>query len=122
MTATTARTTRADRLLNGIERAGNKLPNPFMLFLYLFLITALGSSILAWMDVSVQIPGADEATEMRGFFTGEGLAWFTENLGPNYLGFPPLVTVLPIAYVLAAPAALALRALPRRDDGSRGPR
>ena len=33
-----------------------------------------------------------------------------------------LVTVLPIAYVLAAPAALALRALPRRDDGSRGPR
>lgn len=33
-----------------------------------------------------------------------------------------LVTVLPVAYALAAPATLALRALPRRDDGSRGPR
>lgn len=33
-----------------------------------------------------------------------------------------LVTVLPIAYTLAAPATLALRALPRRGDGSRGPR
>lgn len=33
-----------------------------------------------------------------------------------------LVTVLPIAYTLASPATLALRALPRRADGSRGPR
>ncbi|MDO5663310.1 MAG: cytochrome c oxidase assembly protein [Brachybacterium sp.] len=33
-----------------------------------------------------------------------------------------LVTVLPIFYALAAPGTLALRALPRRDDGTRGPR
>lgn len=119
MTATTVRTTRADRLLNGIERAGNKLPNPFMLFLYLFLVTALGSSILAWLDVSVQIPGADEATEMRGFFTGEGLAWFTENLGPNYLGFPPLVTVLPIILAVGvAEKSGLLAALIRKTFGS----
>lgn len=119
MTATTVKTTRADRLLNGIERAGNKLPNPFMLFLYLFLITALGSSILAWLDVSVQIPGADEPTPMRGFFTGEGLTWFTENLGPNYLGFPPLVTVLPIILAVGvAEKSGLLAALIRKAFGS----
>lgn len=33
-----------------------------------------------------------------------------------------LATVVPIFLVLAAPTALALRALPARDDGSRGPR
>ncbi len=33
---------------------------------------------------------------VRGLFTGEGLAWFTANLGANFIGFPPLVTVVTI--------------------------
>lgn len=95
-TATTAQPTRIDRFLTGVERVGNKLPDPFMLFLFLFALTAVASTAMAWAGVSVQIPGKDEATEIKGLFTGEGLTWLTENLGPNYLGFPPLVTVLPI--------------------------
>lgn len=93
---TSRTTTRTDRMLAGIERAGNKLPEPFTLFLILFGVVAVASTLMAIAGVSVQMPGSDEVTEINGFFTAEGLTWFTENLGPNYVGFPPLVTVLPI--------------------------
>lgn len=85
-----------DRLLTGIERAGNKLPAPFNLFVWLFLIVGVIGTLASWAGVSIQVPGAEKPTAIRGLFTGEGMAWFTSNLGQNYLGFPPLVTVLPI--------------------------
>ncbi|PYG01926.1 aminobenzoyl-glutamate transport protein [Georgenia satyanarayanai] len=98
MTAGTTASRRGwpSRLLDGVERVGNRLPEPFTLFLALFVIVAVASTVMAWAGVTVQIPGSDEVTEIRGLFTGEGLVWLTENLGANYVGFPPLVTVLPI--------------------------
>lgn len=85
-----------DRFLNTVERVGNKLPEPFTLFLGLFLITGIISTILAWQGTTVQVPGSEEVTEIHGLFTAEGLTWLTTTMGDNYLGFPPLVTVLPI--------------------------
>ncbi|MCS6711502.1 AbgT family transporter [Brachybacterium sp. EF45031] len=85
-----------DRFLTGVERLGNKLPEPFTLFLVLFLLTGLISTAMALAGVVVQVPGDDEPTVIKGLFTGEGLTWLTTNLGANYVGFPPLVTVLPI--------------------------
>lgn len=43
-------------------------------------------------------------------------------LSAHMIGHMTLVMVLPIFFVLAAPVSLALRALPVRSDGSRGPR
>ncbi|MFC8923072.1 cytochrome c oxidase assembly protein [Cellulosimicrobium sp. NPDC057127] len=43
-------------------------------------------------------------------------------LSVHMLQHMALVTFLPLLYVLGAPVSLALRALPRRTDGSRGPR
>ena len=88
--------TAMDRVLGTIEAVGNKLPEPFTLFLILFLITAVISTVMAYFGAEVAVPGEDESVKIKGFFTGEGLAWFTTTLGQNYLGFPPLVTVLPI--------------------------
>ncbi|WP_278373501.1 AbgT family transporter [Brevibacterium casei] len=84
------------RLLDGIERIGNKLPEPFTLFLGLFLITGAISTAMAIAGVSVAIPGSDEIVTIKGLFTGEGMAWLTTTVGENYIGFPPLATVLPI--------------------------
>ena len=95
MTSTSS-ATRADRLLTGIERVGNKLPDPFLLFLGLFLFVGVVSTGLQLGDVSVTIPGTDEPTEVRGLFTGQGLTWLTVNLGSNFIGFPPLLTVVTI--------------------------
>lgn len=85
-----------ERFLDGVERVGNKLPEPFALFLILFLITGALSTIMEWLDVRVQVPGSDEELAINGLFTGEGMVWLTTMLGENYIGFPPLVTVLPI--------------------------
>ncbi len=43
----------SDRLLNGIERAGNKVPHPVMMFLYLIIIVIVLSHILYLAGVSV---------------------------------------------------------------------
>lgn len=85
-----------DKLLNKVEWAGNKLPEPFMLFVVLFVITGVVSTIMEMSGVVVNVPGSDEPTVIKGLFTGEGMAWLTTNLGINYIGFPPLVTVMPI--------------------------
>lgn len=109
----------ADRVLNGIETVGNKLPEPFTLFLILFLLTAVVSTIMAWSGAQVQVPGSDEVRPIHGFFTKEGLAWFTVNLGKNYVGFPPLVYVLPIILAVGiAERSGMLSALIRRLFGS----
>lgn len=41
------------RLLDGIERVGNKVPNPTLLFVYLIAFIAVLSALLAWAGVSV---------------------------------------------------------------------
>lgn len=117
--STTVRRGMTDKFLTGVERVGNKLPDPFMLFIILFGITAVVSTLMAWANVSVQLPGSEDVTEIRGFFTGEGLSWFTQNLGPNYLGFPPLATVLPILLAVGvAEKSGMLAAMIRRAFGS----
>lgn len=96
MGAAASTTTRTDRALAAVERVGNRLPDPFLLFLGLFLLVGVVSTGLQLAGTSVQIPGADEETAVRGLFTGEGLSWLTVNLGANFIGFPPLVTVVTI--------------------------
>lgn len=90
------RASATDKVLAGIEKVGNALPEPFTLFLLLFLITGIISTAMAWAGAEVQVPGSDDIRQIKGLFTKEGLAWFTVNLGENYVGFPPLAYVLPI--------------------------
>lgn len=94
---TSGKPTLGDRLLTRIEVLGNKLPEPFALFLYLILITGAVSTAMAVANVEVSVPGSEEGPiVIRGLFTGEGLVWLTTNLGANYIGFPPLQTVITI--------------------------
>ncbi len=108
-----------DRFLSGVEYLGNKLPQPFTIFLFLFVLTGVISSILAWNSVTVVVPGTDEEQAVKGLFTGEGLTWFTTTMGANYINFPPLVTVLPIMLAVGvAERSGMLSALIRRLFGS----
>ncbi|MGX1738533.1 AbgT family transporter [Corynebacterium flavescens] len=108
-----------DRFLSGVEYLGNKLPQPFTIFLFLFVLTGVISSILAWNSVTVVVPGTDEEQAVKGLFTGEGLTWFTTTMGANYINFPPLATVLPIMLAVGvAERSGMLSALIRRLFGS----
>lgn len=121
MTATTTeRRSMGDRLLTTIERWGNKLPEPFTLFVILFLFTGVVSTGMALADVAVTVPGTEDGPiEIRGLFTGEGMAWFTSNLGTNYVEFPPLKTVITILLAVGiAEKTGMLAAVVRKAFGS----
>ncbi|MCT2089020.1 AbgT family transporter [Micrococcus terreus] len=86
-----------DRLLGGVEKWGNRLPDPLILFTGLFLTVAVLSTVFGALGTTVTVPGSEEGpVTVKPFFSGEGLSWFTTTLGENYIGFPPLVNVLPI--------------------------
>jgi aminobenzoyl-glutamate transport protein len=42
-----------DKLLDGVERVGNKVPHPVLMFAYLILIVIIASTILGWLGVSI---------------------------------------------------------------------
>ena len=42
-----------DKLLDGVERVGNKVPHPVLMFAYLILFIIIASTILGWLGVSV---------------------------------------------------------------------
>jgi aminobenzoyl-glutamate transport protein len=50
---TAAEETAAKGFLNTLERLGNKVPSPAIMFLYLIAFLALLSAVLAWADISV---------------------------------------------------------------------
>jgi aminobenzoyl-glutamate transport protein len=85
---------RLDRLFNAIERIGDRIPDPFMLFVYLTLGLAIVSTIVAAWDVSVRIPGETNTIPVRGLLTTAGLVWWLENFVQNFISFPPFGAVL----------------------------
>jgi aminobenzoyl-glutamate transport protein len=91
---TDARPSRLDRVFDAIERLGDRIPDPFMLFVYLTGVLALASTLVAASGVSVRIPGETNAIPVRGILTTGGLVWWLENFVQNFIGFPPLGAVL----------------------------
>lgn len=91
------------RILDGIERAGNRLPHPFALFLILFLALGAISTAVSWFNVSTVMPGAKAPVPVKGLFTGEGVSWLMTTAVTNFIGFPPLgvVVVLMLAVGVA---------------------
>ncbi|MEV4645468.1 AbgT family transporter [Saccharopolyspora sp. NPDC049357] len=113
------RSRRLDRVLNLIERIGNKLPEPFILFGILFLVVAVVSTAISAFGVTVTIPGAEKATPVRGAFTGEGLEFLFTKMAENFIGFPPLETVVTIMLAVGlAERTGMLTALIRSSFGS----
>ena len=111
------------RLLAGIEKAGNRVPSPAILFLALCVGVIVLSQILDWLDVSVTsqvVDTASEATEQRqdgvsalpyadappdyevetetfavdGLLTGDGIRFMFTSFVPNFLGFTAMGVIL----------------------------
>ncbi|WP_181347551.1 AbgT family transporter [Thalassobacillus sp. CUG 92003] len=82
------------RFLNGIERAGNKLPDPFMLFVYLALFIILFSWFVSLFGTTVVQPGSGEEVPIKSLISGEGLEYILTSMLENFTGFKPLGLVL----------------------------
>jgi aminobenzoyl-glutamate transport protein len=83
-----------NRFLNGVEKAGNKLPDPAMLFLYALLIVWVGSWIGSQFSFDLVNPRTGEAVVVNNLLTGAGLAEFLASMVTTFTGFAPLGIVL----------------------------
>ena len=90
----TVKKSKISRLLNGIERVGNKLPDPFMLFVALAGIVIILSWIISLFDVTFTLPGEDEAVAIQSLISAEGLQFMLTSMIDNFVGFGPLGIVL----------------------------
>ncbi|MEE1199765.1 MAG: AbgT family transporter [Christensenellales bacterium] len=89
-----------DRLLNVIEVAGNKLPNPALLFAYLSLFIIVLSAILKFFNLSatgsqVSSTGVSETTvSVVSLLTRDGLIFMLTKAISNFTSYAPLGVVL----------------------------
>ncbi|HUF80433.1 MAG TPA: AbgT family transporter, partial [Burkholderiales bacterium] len=89
-----ARPTLLDRLLDFIERAGNKLPDPAILFVIALLITWGLSALLAPVQFAEIDPRSQQPLQIQNQLTGPALASFLANMVTVFVNFPPLGIVL----------------------------
>jgi aminobenzoyl-glutamate transport protein len=94
-----------DRALDAIEWAGNKLPDPAMLFLLALVLTWVISALLApveFTEIDPRTMGQDahgaartpQPIRVQNMLTGPALAEFLARLVRTFVEFPPLGIVL----------------------------
>ena len=83
------------RILDGIEKVGNKLPDPVILFAILALGIIVVSAILSAIGLSVENPTKPgETLTVLNLLSPEGIQYIFESAVSNFTGFAPLGTVL----------------------------
>ncbi|WP_354004727.1 AbgT family transporter [Vibrio stylophorae] len=82
------------KFLNFIERAGNKIPDPALLFFWGLILTWILSAILSRVDFGLIHPITKEAVEVKNLMTGTEMANFLATMVKNFTGFAPLGIVL----------------------------
>ena len=82
------------RLLDLVERLGNRLPDTMTLFALLALAIVLASWVCARLGVSVIHPRDGSLIEATSLLTRLGLQRMFTDAVKNFTGFPPLGTVL----------------------------
>src|SRR5690625_1316294 len=85
---------KVSRFLNRIESIGNKLPDPFILFVFLAAFVIVLSWIISFFDVAFIQPGEDEKVAVKSLVSGEGLEYILTSMLENFVGFKPLGIVL----------------------------
>ncbi len=81
-------------ILGWIEWAGNKLPDPAMLFVWALLLTWVLSALLASVDFEDKDPRTEKPIEVKNQLTGAALTTFLTKMVKTFTDFPPLGVVL----------------------------
>lgn len=82
------------KIFSLIERAGNKIPNPFLLFVYLIVVLMLATALLSWLQVAVRNPANGEIITVKNLMSSAGVQWLLPNIIKNFSGFAPLGSIL----------------------------
>lgn len=68
------------KLYGWVEKIGNKVPHPFLLFIYLIVVLMAATAILSALNVSVQNPTDGSRVVVKNLLSIEGLHWFLPNV------------------------------------------
>ena len=85
-------------VLSSIERVGNKLPHPFILFTILAAIVVVISTILATLGVSAINPQTDAEVYVRSLLSSDGIEFMLTSVVSNFVNFPPLGLILVVMF------------------------
>ncbi|MFD1067811.1 AbgT family transporter [Oceanobacillus locisalsi] len=83
-------------ILSKIEGFGNKLPEPYMLFVFFIIILMIVSVILSIFEITVLDPKTSEELEIRSLWSSEGIEFMVTSLVTNFTAFAPLGVVLSV--------------------------
>jgi aminobenzoyl-glutamate transport protein len=86
--------TALDRFLNALERVGNRLPDPAVLFVIALALVWILSALLAPVAFPDIDPRTREPIRVQSQLTGAALAAFMANMVNVFVNFPPLGVVL----------------------------
>ncbi len=68
------------KLYGWVEKIGNKVPHPFLLFIYLIVALMAATAILSALNVGVQNPTDGSRVVVKNLLSVEGLHWFLPNV------------------------------------------
>jgi aminobenzoyl-glutamate transport protein len=85
---------RFDKFLNWVEKVGNKLPEPLLLFAGLSVVVVLLSYVFSLLGFSDIHPVTKEPLYVVNLLSVSGLQRILSNAVNNFLSFPPLGIVL----------------------------
>lgn len=77
-----------------VERVGNKLPDPFWLFVILSVVVLISSWIGNKLGMRAEIPSDGETVEVTNLLSAEGLQKMVSEAVENFITFPPLGVIL----------------------------
>ncbi|MDK8625452.1 AbgT family transporter [Corynebacterium appendicis] len=101
--------------LGWIEKIGNKLPDPFWLFVILSGVVAVSSWLASRAGLSAVDPSSGEEIHVENLLTGENLSRMVSDAVENFITFPPLGVILAVMLGVAiAEKTGLLSALVRR--------
>lgn len=86
--------TKLEKILFGIEKIGNKIPDPMMLFVYLSIITIIASAVLTYFDWSAINPVTKKIVKVYNLATVDGLLKMLTSAISNFVTMPALGMVL----------------------------
>ena len=88
------RVSRMERILGAVERAGNKLPDPAMLFVLLLVIVWLLSWALSGIQFEVIDPRSGDDLRIMNQLSGTAITTFFSVMVTNFVQFHPVGVVL----------------------------
>lgn len=85
-------------MLNVVERVGNKLPHPFILFIILSGLIIVLSALLSALGISAIHPESNAEVSVRSLLSGDGIVFMLTSMVDNFVGFPPLGLILVVMF------------------------